>query len=718
MSSPTSRLVASHAPTIGASIASGGLPSQDLFNPPKQAASQDDQTLAPTQTNNTSGVTAFTPIPNLLKEFASVNPVLTLMVTTPINYVNMMNAQQYDASKWYPICKSGGVGPNKATGINSTTSKYFSKDLYIDEVDIETIAGFSQENRGSNATTINFTIVEPYGMDLIEQLFDFCGSGLNEPSYTQIPYMLVIDFMGWKQDGSFSGQIPGASKYIPIRLMNMSITLNNLGSIYKVEAIAYNETGNTEQLGRIDKTFEVSGATISDYANGLLNTLNDQQKALVNDPKILAVPDVYSIKFITGEIGASTTDTEIWTGKNDPPVARDVPSPAPANTALKVAQNTGQFATNDGSSLNAVSYSSKGKIAFNAGSSIIDCLNQIIINSKYITDQIKKYNALVDDANKKAAAAGANYADDSGVKSALDLLSKTPLNWFIIIPFINPKTYDNVRNTYSHDIVFTVRPYPIYNSRSISAPNSDPSSRCVKEYDYIFTGNNTEVISFELAFNNAFITYAQVNAYQKTQGTGGGLPDTPMSTGPNTTGAPVVQPKQSATPAGGITVPSSSNTKPPSGIGQNDAGRTQASDVASTIYAPAEQLQLDLTIQGDPDFIKQDGIFINPPSYNSAPYLASTGTNVPGGIMFNTGEIYANVNFKIPQDISLSTGTLDLAFAGDSKSYNRNVFSGYYRVVSISNKIDKAKFTQKLSMVRYDGSHDFTLGPPSTATSS
>jgi len=59
---------------------------------------------------------------------------------------------------------------------------------------------------------------------------------------------------------------------------------------------------------------------------------------------------------------------------------------------------------------------------------------------------------------------------------------------------------------------------------------------------------------------------------------------------------------------------------------------------------------------------------------------------------------------------------MDLSFSGDAKSYNRNVFSGYYRVMTISNKIDKAKFTQKINLVRYDDSHDFMVGPPSSPT--
>ena len=111
-----------------------------------------------------------------------------------------------------------------------------------------------------------------------------------------------------------------------------------------------------------------------------------------------------------------------------------------------------------------------------------------------------------------------------------------------------------------------------------------------------------------------------------------------------------------------------------------------------------------MTIFGDPDFIKQDGMFIR--TNTTEPYVFPNPNQSASGIAFDTGEIYANVTFKVPQDINLTTGVLDLAFDdNDESNFRRNVFSGQYSVLTVANKFTKGLFTQQLNMARYDNSH-------------
>jgi len=160
--------------------------------------------------------------------------------------------------------------------------------------------------------------------------------------------------------------------------------------------------------------------------------------------------------------------------------------------------------------------------------------------------------------------------------------------------------------------------------------------------------------------------------------------------------------------------PVSASNKNPMGVGAITPERNQAADIAATIYAVGEQIQLDLSIYGDPDYIRQDGIFINPISSDA--FIVPSSTSTVRGILFNSGEVYANVNFKIPQDINLNTGLLDLSFQGDATNYRRNVFSGQYRVITVVNKFDKALFTQQLNLVRYDDSHNYTINTEQSKT--
>jgi hypothetical protein len=729
--------------------------------------------------------------PNILRNYTSFSPIIALQVTNTNNYNEMIANQLYDASKWNTICQSGGVGAFKATGFPPNQTQYFSRDLYIDDIIIETLCGLSQANRGSNATNIEFTIVEPFGMDFIEQLYDYCHNALNEFNYCDIPYLLKISFQGYQQDGSLL-PIASATKYIPIRLANMEIKVSNLGATYKITAFAYNELALTEQYGRIPAPIEntygqtpagievgpgagtanvggpiptvvgmvgsttqttaaptsiwattqvnnqglwqaagarfasTGGGTIRDYTEALAGALNNIQKALLNvdiTPKIL-IRDTYKINYDTSiiDIGKSSFIDEIWGNSENPPVQQDAPMGTPVVSNINsfnlttFGQNVLAYAvdhTTGTTGSGAITYIKGGKVVFNSGSSILDCLNTLIINSSYITAQIASYNNQLYKINTAINANPSNSSSDPTVQADVAVLENTPLNWFKIITTITNGQYDAGRQTYSKNIVYTIKPYKIFNSTSLSAWNGNPLSQVVKEYDYIFTGKNTEVLDFDLNFNNAFLVYAQFNNPTKTQATGGKMPDKPQVPPiPVVNKNVALQSTSTAYQDGRSSVIVSSSNKMGQGAGTMFYERNQAADIASTIYSIGDQIELNITIQGDPDFIKQDGIFLSPYSSN---IYTNAGQGRPSGILFDSGEIYANINFKVPQDINLSTGTLDLAFDGDIVSYDRNVFSGQYRILQVTNKFNKGWFTQQIDCIRFN-SKDFTVGSNSTTT--
>jgi hypothetical protein len=738
------------------------------------------------------------PAPNALRSYASYNPVLSLLVTTPAKYGKLNDTPflGFNTTDWQVICKSGGVGPNKAQGIDESTgnfveggTQYFSRDLYIESATVETLCGMSHENRGSNATNVEFTIVEPYGMDLIEQLYDYCNDGLLEKNYCQIPYMLKIEFKGFLDDGT-NQTIPYTTKYIPIRLASMDIKVTNMGAIYKITAFAFNELGNTESYGRvptdiqigtmdafikeagqaasagvnvvavntkngvqnqiyvsqgdksgITQTMEADGTiadtitlsqlgspnpSMKDITDALVAVLNRIQQNLLkspgdNKPAPQAIADTYNIaysKVPSTNNGTIDSAKFIQFSNLIPPSAKDTNMQANyvnkdnSVDTKKYAQHMASFLPNaQGETPAGVTYGDS-LITFSSGSSIIDCLNTLFVNSDYIVAQIRKYNQCVDDVNK--AVVSTNYQTGTPVpqslQEALDKLKYTTLDWFIIIPSVSMGKYDGIRRIYAHNITYTIQPYPVFNSRSISAPNNDPlaNNRVVKTYDYIFTGKNTEILNFDLNFSNAFFTYAQFNQNSKGMGTGANAPagQPPGTVAP--TSQVSLQAKSTVTVNGQYIQPSPSSPNAYSGMGAQTPERVQAADVAATIYAPGEQISLDMTIYGDPDFIRQDGVFL--PTTSSDAYLNPTSPINIQGILFNSGEIYTNVNFKIPQDINSTTGLLDLAFDANDTSvtskYYRNVFSGYFRVSNVTNKFDKGLFTQQLHMFRYVPTHD------------
>jgi hypothetical protein len=680
---------------------------------------------------------------NTLRNYASYSPIISLYAATPKNYSTMMKSGKWDATLWNLICKSGGIG-------TANTSTYFNRDLFIDNVEMTTIAGMSSANRGSNVTDISFTINEPNGMDLIENLHDFCINGINEHNYCQIPYLLKMEFAGYTDNGTYSA-IGGSTKYIPIHLINMTVKLNQMGSVYKVEAIAFNEVVTTEQHGRIPATIELSNAdnltndvisnstantttssssttaasntsmskqdaqkvvsdaqksgtagvidigsntSLSDIMNKFAECLNNFQVTLEQDQSGY-VPDTYIISF-EGDTSNTISKSKISGQAADAvnaPVAKDtvMSDPIASKDGYDVKKASAwytQFVSNAASAsapTGGVEYAS-GKISFNSGSSIIDAMNTLIINSTYITDQIKDYNQKVAALQTGNTTSTANLAE----------LNSTPLNWFMITPKVSMSgTYDYIRKTYAKDITYVINPYTVYNSASISISNGSPADRIVKEYDYIFTGKNTEILAFDIDFQTAFLTYAQYTGNVKTLATGGKVP--------NDTGAKLATMKVKSSPInqGMSTSFVANNNKNTTGVGSVTPEMAQSSDVAATIYSVADLLQLNLTIIGDPDYIKQDGLFA--PHY----YKGAISNTASPYFSYNTGEIYATINFKLPHDENLNTGMMTVNYKSSTKEYKRSVFSGNYRIVTIKNKFNKGNFTQELEMYRYTDSHEF-----------
>lgn len=698
----------------------------------------DDQNLSTSSSEKNTSLR-----PNLLNSFASYNPLITLQVTTPKLHALMVATQKYVPSDWTTICQSGGMG-------KAQLSTYFPTDLNIDNLDMKTISGQNQENRGSNATNISFDIIEPNGMSLVENLYDYCQS-INEYNYCQLPYLLKISFVGYFDDGSLH-TIPGTVKYIPIVLANMEIKANSSGATYRVTAIPINELSNTEAGGRIDSMVEISNSsTVQNYLNGLAFVLNQHQKQYV-DTNTYSIPDNYEIiciPQISTELNGSSSNIDIGSSLFDNPVYTNttaVPKDAKMTSgttpiqvmANNIAYNLGQtnsikttsntavlngktITTNETATtsigpgvtaVNQVYFNPDGTssghsiVRFGVGASILDSINTLIISSEYIVSQIKAFQKKTNDIIDMANTVSDDPTTNVGIKEAIKQLA-APFQWFMVTSETTLLGYDALRGKYALNYKYIVKPYIIDNAKIFEVPNQTPALRVVKEYDYILTGKNTEILNFDMDFKTAFLTYTQTaNKDNKQQGTGA---SSPAESAPTQHGNYVIAQKGTAVNASRVLSAAPNSIKSTNVTADQTPEKTTASDIAATIYAPAEMLSIKLSVNGDPDYIKQDGIFLNPAANSTlVPYIEETSGS-PAGIMFNSGEIYMNLNFLIPRDLNQTTGLIAPPVKTNNVVYHRNVFSGFFRVLVINNKINGGIFSQELECIRYDDSHEVEL---------
>ncbi len=679
-------------------------------------ANPDDAVKSSLNSDTTANSTNQVVLTNPLRKYASYTYNLTLQVTTVANYnaINESPNYIYNPDHWTTILKSGGVGSTRAhrpASINGSkpagTKYYFKRDLFIDDLIVESIISNTQLSRGQDTLSLNFTITEPNGMDFLEELFDFCfdSDGLQESNVYDLPYMFIISFNGYDDYGNWE-KVPNATKYIPIHILSISAKLNSMGAIYQCEAIPIAHLAFSEQYGRIRNNFKAAGKTLSDLAKDIVNGLNADQsnsdssdKETTNTTKLnYNLPDKYDIQFqsfngidISKDVLAAPKDVAI----------KDTPMSESTKNLQQLAQNLIGYQINNSTADGIDIDITNSSMTLNAGSSITDCLSQLITNSSYITNQIDEYHKTLRELNKFLA----TNPTQADINAAIDPASGSIkinglLNWFKIITKVKFGEYDAVRNTYQKIITYIIQPYLISSSLTKTVPSqTPPDSQIIKVYDYIFTGKNTEIFDFDIDFQTTYITYAQNNIGTSPLATGDDKARKNLSQLTSIASAAGYQIVPTITNLASTMVPVSSNTKAPLLTGKQTPERSQASDIASSLYTPTVMLGLTLSVMGDPDYIKQEEISIqtnNPPS-------TLTFSSPTGGILYNNSEVYVMVNFLIPKDINLDTGLPDRTVTS-SLEYKRNIFSGKYHLYSVKHNFSKGIFTQELTTARANDS--------------
>jgi hypothetical protein len=669
---------------------------------------------------------------NPLHQYSSFNYTISLEATDNQG-VNSWNDEtkyksKYKKDDWIPIIRSGGIVTGAKNrfdpGGNTVQRKYFKSDLYIDNLEVETLVATSAVARSSTDCKVSFTIIEPYGMSFLEDLWQFNINVIKSKSYLETAYLLKIGYKGFNDDGKFI-DLQEYIKYIPIRLINVELKFTNAGAVYTVEAIPYNDQGNDEIYGRVRTSGKLIGKTVgemlrgdtyitkgqieaanptnkqklldefeyyqSDFSLATILTENSQKTAEKNEDILTATNDEFIVKFAdeTDTIPSKISEAIIIDPKDNPykdvkfEQLRNNKGSYSSSLAAKTLSNMVKYRKLSGSP--PIIIKEPSTMQLNGGENIHDVISSCISGSNYITDQIKKFRTAY---NKAAIITN----PDERLRSIKSLQGQ--LNWFRIQTQILPTNNFNINtNRYAKKIIFNVLPYVIENSNSPDVPKQ-PITNIVKEYNYYFTGKNIDILNLDLTFNTAYINTAGKNIGEVSQGTGEQSKNTNDQ---NTVGSTIPVGQHPIKLAQNTIYTDSSRIKT-TGQGNKTSGRIKSSDLSSILYDPTALMNVKLDILGDPDLIKQDGIWlIGNDTYdkNNGPPNDSTQS-----IMFDDREAYVSINFLTPRDYNLDTGLMlpqDLDFQDNQKT---SMFSGKYRIITVHSVFKEGKFTQSLDLLR------------------
>jgi len=357
---------------------------------------------------------------------------------------------------------------------------------------------------------------------------------------------------------------------------------------------------------------------------GLADALNQYQKRLEKEHKGY-VADEYVFDFAPASIGASSVR----------PPGQPVTY---KNTAGKNIKTAADKVDSDTDSVNVNSQTWNVL----AGTQIVQLIDQIMRSSTYITDQ-QKVN--IDDEGEQEKN---DKANPGGVTA-----------WYKISVGAQQLAYDTFRRDHAYRITFTISTYAINQMCSIYF-NDSKYRGAHKAYDYWFTGLNSQILSYEQEYNQAYYT----TVTQSSSGLGSSPP-----TGRD-------QQKQA------IQATSEQRTQ-----GQENYVREPSDSAAAFLYSVADFSEVRMRILGDPAWMQQGEVAfgVSARNFEYNPFTAD------GAINYDSQQVTYTVAFNRPTDYDFSTGIMN---TNSGTGAPQETFR--FQAKSCKNIFSKGRFEQEL----------------------
>ena len=647
------------APITSAGIGAGN---DDTATPTKNATKQ--------EIDNVFGSAGpLVPQPNVLDQYASYSYQASVYLMKPEAFAAMVKSKKKSIAGSQLLFQSGGA---PVAGRNP----YFTNDYYIDRFELKSAITGKGTGAAHNVNSIRMTVVEPNGITLIENLdkavqsyLGTTGTPPKKKNFQAQLYLLVIRFYGYDASGKLiqagvnttqgsTATTPGAAfveKYYPFALNTIKFKIANKLVEYELEGVAIQYQINTGQLRAVvPYNIELSSSTLSDAFNGaavvgattttatttipttaaspasVLAAANAQDAArdqegssnpqtLVSTApqkansaptakltvrqgivqamnryqldkvanKEITYPDVYSVEFVTDAVAQAKIKRVGQAKKADP---------MPTGGTAAQQKLPEKQSLDDTTRL----------LSITAGQPMVQVIDQLLKNSSYIEDQQLVKVLEESGIQQPNGAAGANLA------------------WYKISMQATPGKFDPLRNDYAYNIKYIIHPYKI--NDMVSNYFTSPKYNGVhKQYNYWFTGLNTQILSYEQNYNSLY-----------TQVLSGGPPN-----------------KNAATQSDVKMTPSTRSGQ--SSQGAQGRANEPAANAADYLYSPGDNNDVVVSIVGDPAWLQQgEATFgVDAKNFNFKGFLPD------GTINYDSQQILFEVLFNTPTDYNLSTGLMD-----------------------------------------------------------
>lgn len=693
-----------------------------------------------TSSSVTSNQPRVKPRRNPLHDYATYTYSIALYILTKEDINTLTKAPEI----WEPnqgrtntcLIASGG----KNTG-RYARNPNFTDDFYFDNLKMTTMIGMNNRSKASNAIEISFTVLEPYGMSLLDRIMQ-TAEDIRAPNFKAMPYLLEVEFYGFDDEGK-AIQVSGQRKRFPIQIIEMKIKVGSRGAEYAIKAIPWNHQALSQSAATTPVNLEVKASTVAEF---FYNNKADQASVSAQDARKLEAQSAIQRKEQADKEAKKTDQSGRLVNdprrldKTEPSADARVPSDAEAIKAKGIVNHAFAVSSFCGG-VNAwytdliikKLRATRDEIAFEFHAGPPDCPYDIakakitVPENKDISRSAVREDKPEDAA--KAAAKDANrvftdataFAISAGtsIPQVIDMVMRNstyitdqikdpknmqpqelaekegkPLWWYRVVPTVDVGEYDYALNKFSNKTTYHVMPYKVYDSKHPNGPAAVPKG-AIKEYHYSYTGKNVDVLDLQIDFDTLFYTAVTAGAakWQADQATAAAKQQedaAEKAAKENPSAAKELVNRQlrlvSAQPQS-------------TGVGgtQNGVKPVLAADIQKGLYSTqrGDMLNLKLKITGDPELIKQDDIYTNPGQGGYADNRDTNGANQNGSVDMDTGEILALVEFKTIVDMDEQTG-----LPRQQVNAENSVFSGLYRMLEVENVFAGGRFEQTVNMVR------------------
>jgi len=688
----------------------------------------------------------FPPYRNELDQFASYNSIFTLGCLTnlelnfPLSYRTM--------GPLIKIIKSGGTGGNKIPTIYETDGKV---EFFIEDVEIVNTMAPNPGTRLSNATNITFKVIEPYSMGQFLHNLRTAALVAGHMNYIDAPFLLSVAFKGYDDDGNVKAPL-FSQRHIPMRIIRADMNVTEAGATYDVTAAAYNDMASTDTTQTITQDVQIRGETVgqvlqSNGAESLTAKLNETEARLVTanqkpaaDQFVISFPKSGLLDSIGGTFASSVNAATVslgntlqdiyegitgdTSGEFDAGAVSEAQDEIQAQTSASALGSTLKASADNEATWNKIGkakivenaatggnfpfqeagfvedpenegYLTRGKLVYDtenriftfaSGSRIQDIIEEVVLLSGY----------------------GRDFADSKPDAFGMVDWVRIETQVYNGTSFLNAGATGQDPKIY----VYRVVPYKVDIS-NVAAPRSSVlatftrQTRAIKSYNYIYTGQNTDIIDFDLQFNLAFFTGVQGSRGQRQQDSVFGSVANWLrgDQEPATSTSPIVHPLYGPSNSSGASVVRNTNETdtPVNGGGASEGSvasiARQLNDML--IHTFNDMIQVDLQIHGDPYFLADAGLG----NFVGIPNPVNSMITIDGSMNPVDGEIHVVLNFRTPIDYDDDSGFVKYPLGGFLPIA---MFSGVYQVVHVTNNFKNGTFTQTLRLNR-KRNQDLTL---------